>query len=193
MDAGSHADYSNDRGFTGAHDRSEWNSYGSRDDQPSYGSDQSMYGQGRNQGSSGQGRAVHGLGQQPGQDRGMRGMHRGKGPKGYQRSDERIRESVSEALEHDEHIDATHIEVVVKNGEVTLTGTVDDRQTKRAAEDCIAHLPGVKDVQNSLRVQGERTQNQNGSHANGNGKSEAMGRNETETSGTSSTQPKARA
>lgn len=203
MHAGSHHDYTNDRGFTGgdrgsyrtfdrerggldrdlgAHDRSEWSSYGSTDHEPSYGADQSMYGQGPRMGH-----AVHSQNQQPGPDRNVRAMHRGKGPKGYQRSDDRIRESVCEALEHDAHVDATHIEVVVKNGEVILTGTVDDRRMKRDAEDCVHHLPGVKDVQNSLRVAGERQS------VSQDGKSEATGRNETETPSVPSTTPKARA
>lgn len=78
--------------------------------------------------------------------------HRGKGPAGYTRSDERIRENVCEALADDDRVDASNIEVTVKNGEVTLTGTVDDRQSKRIAEECIENLSGVKDVQNQLRV-----------------------------------------
>ena len=78
--------------------------------------------------------------------------HRGKGPSGYQRSDERIRENVCEALSDDDRVDASNIEVTVKNGEVTLSGLVPDRETKRLAEDCIENLSGVKDVQNNIRV-----------------------------------------
>jgi len=33
-----------------------------------------------------------------------------------------------------------------------LTGTVEDRYTKRAAEDLVEELSGVKHVQNNLRV-----------------------------------------
>ena len=87
-------------------------------------------------------------------DRGMRGGgHRGKGPQSWQRSDERIRETVNEALADNDYIDATHIQVTVKDGEVTLSGTVEDRQMKRLAEDCVEQLSGVKEVQNQLRVQ----------------------------------------
>jgi len=78
--------------------------------------------------------------------------HRGKGPAGYQRSDERIREHVCETLTDDDRVDASNIEVSVKDGEVTLSGTVGDRHTKRLAEDCIESLFGVKDVQNHIRV-----------------------------------------
>lgn len=84
---------------------------------------------------------------------GQMGMHRGKGPSGYTRSDDRIKEIVCEVLTDDHHIDATHIDVSVKNGEVTLTGTVEDRQQKRRAEDVVEHLSCVRDVQNQLRVQ----------------------------------------
>jgi hypothetical protein len=62
-----------------------------------------------------------------------RGRFTGRGPKGYIRSDERIREDVSDRLEQHGEIDATEIEVRVSNGEVTLEGTVEDRRTKRMA------------------------------------------------------------
>lgn len=80
--------------------------------------------------------------------------HRGKGPKNFMRSDERIREAVCEALSDDDNVDASEIEVTVKGGEVTLSGTVEDRHTKRAAEDCVERIAGVKDVQNQLKVHG---------------------------------------
>lgn len=80
------------------------------------------------------------------------GGHRGKGPVNYVRSDDRIRENICEALTDDDAIDASEIEVIVHDGEVTLTGIVDDRETKRAAEDCVWHVGGVKDVQNQLRL-----------------------------------------
>ena len=86
----------------------------------------------------------------------MRGPHHGKGPASYQRSDERIKEMVNEALTDHDEIDATSIEVNVKAGEVTLTGTVEDRRMKRLAEECAESVRGVKDVQNQLRVGTER-------------------------------------
>jgi osmotically-inducible protein OsmY len=86
------------------------------------------------------------------------GPHRGKGPQGYQRSDERIRELVCEALADDDQIDASQIQVSVKDGEVTLSGTVDDRRTRREAEDCVATVSGVRDIQVQLRVKGDRQQ-----------------------------------
>jgi hypothetical protein len=48
-------------------------------------------------------------------------------------------------------IDARHIRVLVKDGEVTLQGTVQDRRTKRRAEDTAASVAAVSDVHNLLR------------------------------------------
>lgn len=76
----------------------------------------------------------------------------GMGPKGYRRSDERIREDVSERLEDHPEIDATNIEVLVKDGEVTLSGSVDNRRAKRLAEDVAEQCRGVKDVHNQIHV-----------------------------------------
>lgn len=77
---------------------------------------------------------------------------RGKGPKGYKRSDERIREEVCEALSADPRIDATEIEVEVSEGIVTLSGTVEERRAKRFAEDVVEACSGVKDVKNDIRI-----------------------------------------
>ncbi len=78
--------------------------------------------------------------------------HRGKGPKGYVRSDQRIEEDVCERLADDPDLDASAISVTVENGEVTLAGLVDDRRAKRRAEDCTEAAYGVRHVQNNLRV-----------------------------------------
>jgi osmotically-inducible protein OsmY len=76
----------------------------------------------------------------------------GVGPKGYKRSDDRIREDVSERLADHPYIDASEIEVQVNDGEVTLTGTVDERRQKRLAEDVAENARGVRDVHNQIRV-----------------------------------------
>ena len=95
---------------------------------------------------------------------------RGKGPKNYTRSDERIREDVCELLQ-DADLDATEIEVKVQGGEVTLEGTVEDRWAKREAEDIVAQARGVKDCHNHLRVQSRdsKPQPSQGRGNNGNG------------------------
>jgi hypothetical protein len=61
------------------------------------------------------------------------GAHRGVGPKGYVRSDERIRELVCDDLMDDAWLDASQIEVSVKDGEVMLSGTVANRDARRLA------------------------------------------------------------
>jgi len=80
------------------------------------------------------------------------GMHRGKGPRGYQRADDRIRDDINDRLADDPFLDATEIEVIVLNGDVTLSGTVDHRADKRWAEDICEDIGGVKNVENRLRV-----------------------------------------
>lgn len=88
-------------------------------------------------------------------DRDMRetGQHRGRGPKGYQRSDARILEDVNDRLTDDPHLDASEIEVRVEGREVTLVGTVNSRFEKRHAEDLAESVSGVTHVQNNLRIQ----------------------------------------
>jgi osmotically-inducible protein OsmY len=76
----------------------------------------------------------------------------GRGPKGYTRTDDRIREDVCERLSHDDDVDASEIEVSVKDGEVTLRGMVMTRGMKHDAEDLAEEVSGVKDVHNELRV-----------------------------------------
>lgn len=91
--------------------------------------------------------------------------HHGKGPRGYQRSDERIKEDVSETLTAHPGIDATDINVEVERGTVMLTGTVTERFMKRMAEDAIEHVSGVKDVQNQIKV----NDREEGTHSIGRG------------------------
>ena len=75
-----------------------------------------------------------------------------KGPKNYQRSDERIREDICERL-MEAWMDAEHVEVQVKDGEVTLLGSVRTRDEKHAIENLSAAVLGVKDVHNHLRLE----------------------------------------
>lgn len=83
---------------------------------------------------------------------GGRPSFRGRGPKNYQRSDERIMEEVCERLTDADDVDASNIEVSVSGGTVMLSGAVNDRFAKRRAEDIAEMVPGVKDVQNTIRV-----------------------------------------
>ncbi|MBW8816196.1 MAG: BON domain-containing protein [Caulobacterales bacterium] len=82
-------------------------------------------------------------------ERGARGL----GPKGYKRSDERISEEVHQRLTDDPWVDASNINVSVSGGEVTLSGTVENREAKHRAERIVEDLSGVTHVQNNLRLQ----------------------------------------
>jgi osmotically-inducible protein OsmY len=83
------------------------------------------------------------------------GGHRGRGPRGYRRSDERISDEVHRVLRDDHELDASDIEVRVNDGEVTLDGTVASRFAKLRAEDCADDIAGVEHVQNNLRVRSD--------------------------------------
>jgi hypothetical protein len=102
------------------------------------------------------------------------GPHVGRGPKGYQRSEERIREEINDRLTAHGLVDATDVEVRIQGGEVTLTGFVDSRDAKRAAEDCAEDVHGVREVHNHLRIR---------SHADdvGVGRTSVLGLTEHET------------
>jgi osmotically-inducible protein OsmY len=81
-----------------------------------------------------------------------RATHRGKGPKSYRRSDERIQEEICEQLALNPLIDASLMEVRVHNGEVTLSGEVFDRRMKYMADDVVDEVFGVTEINNRLRV-----------------------------------------
>jgi osmotically-inducible protein OsmY len=85
-------------------------------------------------------------------DEARRGTYAGRGPRDYQRSDERIREDVNDRLTDDWYVDASDIKVTVNNCMVTLTGRVNSRDEKRRAEDIAESVSGVADVSNQLRV-----------------------------------------
>jgi hypothetical protein len=76
-----------------------------------------------------------------------------RGPKDWRRPDARVHDDVCVALSNHPEIDASDIEVTVKDAEVTLTGTVPERRMKRLAEDVTLACAGVRDVHNRLEVQ----------------------------------------
>jgi osmotically-inducible protein OsmY len=85
-------------------------------------------------------------------DEARRGAYVGRGPRGYQRSEERIREDINDRLTDDWYVDASDVEVIVNNSVVTLTGHVNSREEKRRAEDIVLSVSGVSDVSNQLRI-----------------------------------------
>jgi osmotically-inducible protein OsmY len=137
-------------------------SWGTQGYQSGYGS-QGGFGQRSFQGTHGYGRGVgrsYGFGDETESWRGYQqqgwssdpGRFAGRGPKGYRRSDERIREDVSDRLTDDAWLDASEVEVRTEAGMVTLTGNVKSREDKRRAEDLAMSISGVKDVINQIHV-----------------------------------------
>lgn len=86
------------------------------------------------------------------QGRNQGGEHQGKGPRSYRRADMRIMEDINDRMCDNPYLDASDIEVSVSNGEVVLTGTVEDRESKRLAAEIGEDIPGVKNVENRIRV-----------------------------------------
>lgn len=78
--------------------------------------------------------------------------HYGKGPKGYRRSPERIKDDACEILAQDIELDASDIEVDFQDGVLILKGHVRTRRDKRRAEDLVEDIPGVEDVSNQLVI-----------------------------------------
>jgi BON domain len=74
------------------------------------------------------------------------------GPKGYKRSDERLREDISERLMQAYDIDSSDVTIQVLGAKVVLEGTVPDRYMKHAIENLADAAPGVEDVENRIRV-----------------------------------------
>ncbi len=114
--------------------------------QGSWGGMQGNYGMHAGQQGSWGAQSGYGQGQQRG------GMY-GRGPLNYTRSDQRIYEDVCDALSDDEHVDASQVEVKVEKGEVTLTGSVQQRDIKRRIEDVVERVSGVKEINNQIKVQ----------------------------------------
>lgn len=106
--------------------------------------------------------------------------YRGRGPKNYTRSDERIREDLSEKLSNHHYIDASDVNVEVKNGVVTLTGSVEQRHLKHEIEDMAENCSGVKDVENRLSVSARnQSGNKSGQQAGQQGGQQSGGKNES--------------
>jgi hypothetical protein len=113
---------------------------------------------------------------------------RGRGPKGYERSDDRVKEQVCERLSDHDDIDASEITVTVSSGVVTLSGTVGDRREKYHVEETVSRVSGVKDVDNQLRVQssqfgqsGQSGQSNRGGQSFGSSSSKSASSSDTST------------
>lgn len=80
---------------------------------------------------------------------------RGKGPKGYRRSDERIKDEVCERLADDWMVNPSDVSVEVRDGVVTLEGSAQSRQMKHRIEDIADSVSGVEDIQNRIGISGQ--------------------------------------
>lgn len=79
-----------------------------------------------------------------------REKHHGKGPRNFSRNDEHLKEEVSEAFLMSPELDPQNIDVAVKDGVVTLRGSVRIREDRFLAEDLALDVSGVKDVINLI-------------------------------------------
>jgi osmotically-inducible protein OsmY len=86
-----------------------------------------------------------------GVNRDQRGLP-GSPDRSQQSSDARIREIISDELIDNPTIDARDINVIVRDGEVRLVGTVDSERSKRNAEHVVSRMPGVRHADNELKV-----------------------------------------
>jgi len=69
--------------------------------------------------------------------------------------DDRIESSAKKSYVFKTYLKADSIKTESKNGAVTLTGTVAESSHKSLAQDTVENLPGVKSVDNRLKVKGE--------------------------------------
>ena len=70
-------------------------------------------------------------------------------------TDDRIESSAKKSYVFKTHLKDDSIKTESKNGAVTLTGTVADSSHKSLAQDTVESLPGVKSVDNQLKIKGE--------------------------------------
>ena len=82
-----------------------------------------------------------------------RGPYLGLGPQGYSRSDERIREDICDELTRRRDVDPRRVVVTVRNGEVTLEGTVDSLEMRRLVDDVASACTGVTQLHDRLRLE----------------------------------------
>ena len=70
-------------------------------------------------------------------------------------TDDRIESSAKKSYVFKTYLQDDSIKTESRNGAVTLTGTVAESSHKSLAEDTVESLPGVKSVDNRLKVKGE--------------------------------------
>jgi hypothetical protein len=76
----------------------------------------------------------------------------GLGPKGYKRSDMRLKDEACLLMNQDPILDSTNIQIDVLNNVIYLRGIVDSRRDKKRAEVLVEDIYGIEDVQNQLKI-----------------------------------------
>ncbi len=66
--------------------------------------------------------------------------------------DEEIKQAINDAFFQDPRVFSFHVDVIVENGKVTLSGVVDNLRARSAAEQVARNTYGVWDVDNHIRV-----------------------------------------
>lgn len=103
---------------------------------------------------------MYGLGDQPAQAHqeygygrgGDAGYRRSEGPRNYRRADDRVHDAVCTRLAHEDGLDVSEVTVHVREGVVTMEGTVNDRRSKYEIEEIAESVFGVRDVVNHIHV-----------------------------------------
>jgi osmotically-inducible protein OsmY len=75
-----------------------------------------------------------------------------RGAEAHRRSDESIQEEICELLSHQPGVNAGEIEVLVEGGEVTLQGSVEQRDARWRIEELVESVSGVSLVHNRVRI-----------------------------------------
>jgi len=81
-----------------------------------------------------------------------RASYRGRGPRGYRPSDERLREIICERLTDHPRIDASDVEIDVQSGIVHLSGAIPDHAMKQALLELVGQIYGVSGVVDRINV-----------------------------------------
>ena len=76
-----------------------------------------------------------------------------RAPRGSKRSHERIREDICEELMHASDLDASGVEVAVREGVVVLAGKVPERSMKVRIEQIADRCAGGVEISNQIRVE----------------------------------------
>jgi hypothetical protein len=67
-------------------------------------------------------------------------------------ADEHLRLQILDRLRHDPGIDAGHIEIDVKDGNVVLKGRIDTDAEKQLSEEIARSVEGINQVENQLHI-----------------------------------------